>query len=122
MLLDERLRELREALIFGDPLDERARLDLLAVLERAGVEPRRGRRADCILRQRAGVVGVLHEQDGIPIKSAIFAAAPAASEREHQNIERTYRALRASGETVRVAGPGVRAARAVLVKQNLRRK
>lgn len=111
---DERLRELREALIFGDPLDERARLDLLAILERAGAEPRRGRPADHQLRQRAAVVGVLHQQHAVPLKSAIFAAAPDASERDRRNIERTYRTLRASGETIRVPEIVAREALALL--------
>lgn len=111
---DGRLRELREALIFGDPLDERARLDLLAILERAGPERRRGRPADKRLRLRAGIVGALVEKHGMPPKAALCAAAPDASEREWTNIERTYRAMRATGDTVHVPER--------LVREALRRK
>lgn len=114
MVSDERLRELREALIFGDPLDERARLDLLAILERAGVEPRRGRPTDKLLRRRAGVVGVLHEQHGIGLKQALFAAAPTASWRERERLRAAYHALQAKGETVRVPERAARAALSAL--------
>lgn len=121
---EERLRELREALLWGDPLDERARLELLGVLEFA-MQRRptpRGRPPDQALRSRAAIVGVLHERHGVALKAALFAAAPNAGEKERGNIERTYRALRAANETVKVAERLVRDALALLGHAPGRRK
>lgn len=108
----ERLREIREALLFGESLGLAMRLELLALLERAGelAPARRGRPADQALRTDAAVVGVLHENCGIALKAAIFAAAPSASAAQRSSIERTYRTLRSSGETVYAPALRVRAA------------
>lgn len=98
----ERLRELREAILWNDPLSESQRLELLGVLDYLSTQRARGRPADQALRNRAGVVGVLRDRHGLPLKVAIYAAAPDASEREHESVKRTYHALRSSGEAVRV--------------------
>jgi hypothetical protein len=56
------------------------------------------------------VVGVLHDRHSVPLKAAIFAAAPTATPRERASVERVYRALRAADERVEVPERAVRAA------------
>jgi hypothetical protein len=109
----ERLREIREALLFGDAIDGDMRLELLAVIERSDLaRPRRGRRMDEALRRRAGVVGVLHERHGVTLKAALTAAWPEASGSQRAGLERAYRRLR-NVSTVKVPERLVRAALAV---------
>jgi hypothetical protein len=108
----ERLRELKEALLLGDPLDPQQRFELVGLLEYLSQQhqPRPGRPVDQALRRRAGVVGVLHDKHGVPLKAAIFAAAPTATPRERSSVERVYRALRASADRVEVPERAIRAA------------
>jgi hypothetical protein len=103
MLGHERLLQLREALLFGDPLDAEARLELLRLVEHAAGARRPGRPANTAMRTAAAVVGVLVENHGIPVKAALTAAAPRASATERRSIERTYRELRSSGQAIQVS-------------------
>lgn len=109
MLGPERLLELKEALLFGDPLDSAARLDLLQVIEALRAHRPRGRPATDV-HTRAAIVGVLIEQHGVATKAALFAAAPHASAARRQSIERTYRSMRRSGEAIGVPAHLVKAA------------
>lgn len=108
----------------GDPVDDRMRYEIVGLLELLAHHlPRaRGRPVDSALRARAAVVGVLHEKHGIPLKVALFGAAPRASEDDRIAIERTYRALRESRDPVPAPAALVQSALASLVKKNERRK
>jgi hypothetical protein len=111
----ERLRDLKVALLLGDPLDAQERLEMVAIIEYVSQHlPAVRGRPGTPVRVRAGVVGVLHAKHGIPLKTALFAAAPQADARGRASIERTFRAMRAADEKVEVPEAAVRRALAVL--------
>lgn len=113
----ERLREIREALIFGEQLDGDTRLELLAALETLiALQPSpRGRPADPALRRRAGVVGVLHQRHGLKLELALNIVGLRDGPEEERARDRkallgAFRRLKASGEPVRVPERDVSAA------------
>jgi hypothetical protein len=114
----ERLRDLAWCLR-TNLLTSQDRGDLLSLVSSAiAVEERRstGGRPVTETREVAAVVGVLCEKHGAALKAALSAAAPDASAAKRASIERTYRALRSSGETVYAPALRVRGALARLRK------
>ena len=105
----ERLREIREALLFGEPIDGETRLELLALLEfaTARLPAPRGRPIDADLRRRAGVVGVLHVKHRLKLELALNIVGRADGTerdraRDRERLRYAFRKLKASGEAVRV--------------------
>lgn len=104
----ERLRQIKEALLLGDPVDEALRFELVGLIEylSASLPNPRGRPANAEQRLRAGVVGVLHEKHGMKLELALNVACEGSSEADRaadrDRLKAVYRRLRATGETVRV--------------------
>lgn len=104
----ERLRQIKEALFLGDPVDEALRFELVGLLEylAASIPNPRGRPANTRLRQRAGVVGVLHERHGMKLELALNVVAEgpteAARKRERKSLMDAYSKLKASAQRVLV--------------------
>jgi hypothetical protein len=103
-----RLRELKEALLLGDPVDDRLRFELVGLLEyvAATLPNPRGRPQNEALRQRAGVVGVLHERHGMKLELALNIVAEGSTEaaktRDRDGLRAAYRRMKASPQRVLV--------------------
>lgn len=104
----ERLRQLKEALLLGDPIDDRLRIELVGYLELLGsiIPAPRGRPVNSQLRQRAGIVGVLHVTHGMKLELALNVAAVGATEderaRDRKSLRDAYMKLKRTGERVPV--------------------
>lgn len=93
---------MKEALLLGDPVDGRLRFELVGLIEYLSqhLPKRRGRPPNDLLRQRAGVVGVLHDRHGMKIELALNLVAQGESEadraRDRASVRECYRKLKAS--------------------------
>ncbi len=117
-----RLEQIEAALRRGDPLDDRARRDVLRLIDHVAFRhlqetwSHRGRRADPTMKLCAAIVHELHAHHGIKIEAAVSAmvredfGTEDARRKLRQNIERAHRTLNASGTKYPVAERLVREA------------